>query len=123
MTAKLYTIAPQLVVPDVVEAAQYYEKFYGFENLGYFADPPVYGMVRRDGAMIHFGQSKQPPNTNRAVRPGSFDAYIWVDDIHALHEEFVNRGANILEGPVERIYGRTEVIVQDLNGYTIAFGQ
>jgi catechol 2,3-dioxygenase-like lactoylglutathione lyase family enzyme len=35
-------------VPDVVATAEFYRDKLGFELLGYFLDPPVYAMVRRD---------------------------------------------------------------------------
>jgi catechol 2,3-dioxygenase-like lactoylglutathione lyase family enzyme len=42
-------IATQFVVDDVVRTAEYYRDVLGFEILGYFAEPPVYAMVARDG--------------------------------------------------------------------------
>jgi hypothetical protein len=40
-----------------------------------------------------------------------------------LYEELKKRGANILEGPVQRSYGCREIVVRDLDGFKIAFGQ
>ena len=80
--------------------------------------------MRRDDVIIHFGKS----STGRAV-PGSahrdegLDAYILVDDIEALAADLKTRGADILEGPVQRPYGRREIVVRDPNGFKIAFGQ
>jgi hypothetical protein len=34
-------VAPQFTVPDVVAAARYYGDVLGFENRGFFGDPPV----------------------------------------------------------------------------------
>lgn len=60
---------------------------------------------------------------NESVRRGlGNDAYIIVSDIDLLHREFVERGVNIVEGPVRRVYGRTELIITDCNGFKIAFG-
>jgi uncharacterized glyoxalase superfamily protein PhnB len=118
-------LAPQFVIPDVVKSAEYYrDKFY-FEILGYFLDPPVFAIVRRDGAEIHLGKSdKGAVNPNDSVRKGlGTDAYIFISDVIALHEELKSRGANIIEGPVERPYGRTEITVIDEDGYQIVFGE
>jgi len=41
------TVAPQFTVPDVVAAASYYCDILGFENRGFFGDPPT-----RDGTKI-----------------------------------------------------------------------
>lgn len=84
--AVLKCIAPQFVVADVVATSEYYRDVLGFEILGFFADPPVYAMVARDGVEIHFGKAGGPsagvPDLP-SRRLGS-DAYIWVDDIFTL---------------------------------------
>jgi len=120
----LKSIAPQFVVPDVVRAAEYYRDKLGFKILGYFLTPPVFAMVRRDGVEIHRGKSDAgAASPGSARRSDGLDAYIWVDDVNALYEEFRTRGANIVEGPVDRVYGRREIVVRDLDGFRIAFGQ
>jgi catechol 2,3-dioxygenase-like lactoylglutathione lyase family enzyme len=118
-------IAPQLVVPDVVETAEFYCDKLGFELLGYFLDPPVYAMVRRDRAEIHFGKADgDRVQVNETVRKGlGSDVYIFVTDIHALHQEFLDRGVEIVEGPVKRVYDCTEITVRDCNGFHLVFGE
>ena len=54
-SGKLKQIAPQFVVPDVVTTAEYYRDALGFTILGYYPDPPVYAIVRRDNVEIHLG--------------------------------------------------------------------
>jgi uncharacterized glyoxalase superfamily protein PhnB len=122
---ELYRLAPQFVVPDVVRSAEYYRDKFSFEILGYFLDPPVFAIVRRDGAEIHFGRSdKGEVNVNDAVRRGlGTDAYIFVSDIQSLFEELSASGANIIEGPIKRPYDRTEITVKDEDGYQIVFGE
>ena len=116
-------IATQFVVDDVVRTAEYYRDVLGFELLGYFGDPPVYAMVARDAAEMHFGKAdEQPDKSKTEFRSVGFDAYIWVDDINALFEELKSSGADILEGPVKRIYESTEIEVRDCNGFKIVFG-
>jgi catechol 2,3-dioxygenase-like lactoylglutathione lyase family enzyme len=121
---RLKSIAPHFVVPDVVRVAEYYRDKLGFEILGYFAKPPVFAMVRRDGLEIHLGKSadgKAAPGS--AHREEGVDAYIWVDGVDDLYAELKGRGADIIEGPVQRIYGCREIVVRDPDGFTIAFGQ
>lgn len=122
---EIYRVAPQFVVPDVVKSAEYYRDKLGFEILGYFLDPPVFAIVRRDGAEIHFGRSDRGDvNLNESVRKGlGTDVYIFVSDVIALYDELRSRGANVVEGPVERPYDRTEITVVDENGYQIVFGE
>lgn len=122
---KFLNLAPQFVVPNVKCSAEYYRDRFGFEIDGYFLDPPVYAIVRREGAEIHFGKSDNGSvKVNEQVRKGlGFDAYIFVSDIIGLHEELKHRGAFIVEGPIERPYGRTEIKVVDENGFHIVFGE
>jgi len=111
-------------VPDVVAAAEYYRDVLGFQVLGYFLDPPVYAMVGRDVAVIHFGKADHGvvPSSNQTRRRGlGIDAYIWVNDLQALHAELKQRGAKIVEGPVERIYHCLELVVDDLFGFRLVF--
>ena len=123
-TAKLTSICPTFVVPDVVAAAEYYRDALGFQILGYFLNPPVFAMVARDAAEIHFGKldngADASPNTERRHGLGT-DAYVWVNDLPALHRELKERGAKIIEGPVQRIYNCLELVVEDLNGFRLVF--
>jgi catechol 2,3-dioxygenase-like lactoylglutathione lyase family enzyme len=125
MTPKLTGIAPQFVVPDVVKTAEFYRDKLGFEILGFFADPPVYAMVRRDSAEMHFGKGDSDTvQLNEALRKGlGSDVYIFVTDVNALFEEFRARDVEIIEGPVKREYECTEITVKDCNGFRIVFGE
>jgi predicted enzyme related to lactoylglutathione lyase len=122
---EFYRLSPQFVVPDVKRSAEYYRDKYGFEIDGYFMDPPVYAIVSRGGASIHFGKSDDGTvRTNDLVRKHScLDAYILISDVIGMHDELKRRGANIIEGPVERPYGRIEITVQDEDGFYLVFGE
>src|SRR5437868_15498622 len=123
MPSEFYAIAPTFVVPDVVRTAEHYRDVLGFEVLGYFMDPPVFAIVRRGGAEIHFGRSDAGRVvTNESIRAGlGADAYIFVSDMKALHDEFIASGADILEGPIERPYRRVEIGVIDRDGHKLVF--
>ena len=116
-------LAPQFVVPDVVKTAEFYRDKLGFTILGYFADPPVFAMVERDDVEIHFGKADNGEiRVNESVRRGlGTDAYIWVSDIDELFAELSERGVEIIEGPVKRVYECTEVVVKDCNGFQLVF--
>lgn len=122
-TVEFRKLATQFVVEDVVATAEYYRDVLGFTILGYFADPPVYSMVARGDVEMHFGQADSEPQASSVeLRKVGFDAYVWVSDIPALFDELTETGADIVEGPVERIYGSTEIVIRDCNGFTIVFG-
>ena len=123
-SSRLKGIAPQFVVANVVRAAEHHRDALGFTIADYFGDPPVFAIVSRDGVEIHLGKRDTGSIVpNRTVRGDGLDAYIWVEDLDALAHELQARGARILEGPVTRTYGMQELIVEDDNGYRLAFGE
>ena len=121
--ARLKGIAPQFVVPDVVKTADYYRGVLGFKILGFFLDPPVFAMVGRDEVEIHFGKrDRETGDPNESKRKDGLDAYIWVTDVDEILKELRDRGADVVEGPVDRSYGNREIVVRDCNGFKLAFG-
>ncbi len=119
----LTAIAPQFIVDDVRVAAEYYRDVFGFRILGYFLDPPVFAMVARDKAEIHFGKADPgaSPLPNVRSRKISSDAYIWTTDLDGLHAELEARGATIVEKPSMRVYRCYEMAVEDPFGYRLVF--
>jgi uncharacterized glyoxalase superfamily protein PhnB len=113
-----------------VQTAEYYRDVLGFQTAGYWDgeranstpdDPPVFAIVRRDQVQLFFNRADQPAGTGRAQ--GSYDAYLRVVGIDALAEELRGHGANILDGPTDRVYGQRELVVRDCNGLVLAFGE
>ncbi len=123
--ARLKAINPHFVVGDVVKQSEYYRDVLGFEILGYFGQPPVFAMVARDGAEIQFGKvddgAAVAPNVSR--RRVGLDAYVWVDDLEALHTELQAKGAKIAEEPTLRVYKCYEMTIEDPYGFRLVFSQ
>ena len=117
--------APQFVVSDVVKTAEYYRDVFGFEIHGYFADPPVFAILGRDNVELHVGKIDEGKkmHMNEMIRSGlGSDLYVRVSDIERLHNELREKNADIVEGPIRRIYDMTEITVRDCNGFQIVFG-
>lgn len=122
---------PQFTVPDVVQTAEYYRDVLGFQIAGYwdgerasFATdpPPVFGIVRRDDVQVFFSRADHSQvRTGRSE--GAYDAYLRVTGVDALAEELHGRGAEIIDGPDDRVYGQRELVVRDCNGLIVAFGE
>ena len=122
MTIRFESVAPQFTVSDVVRTAEHYRDTLGFEIAGYWGTPPVFAIVSRGDVEIFFnGATGGLPRTGRA--PGAYDAYVQVAGVDALAAELRGRGADVLEGPEDRVYGRRELVVRDCNGLVIAFGE
>jgi catechol 2,3-dioxygenase-like lactoylglutathione lyase family enzyme len=121
--ARFQGVNPHFVVPDVVAAAEYYRDVFGFTIHGLFFEPPVFAIVGRDDVVIQFGRvdDGEVVAPNRKRREEALDAYVWVDDVDALHAELKSKAAKILEEPVLRFYKCYELVVEDLNGYVLVF--
>ena len=116
--------ATVLLVAHVQRALEYYRDKLGFEVERYDRIPEHYGYASRDDCHIHFAcwEGVEPRPNSEVVPPDMFDVYIYVDDVDALHEELLERDAELLHGPVDQGYGVRDIRVRDPNGYILAFG-
>jgi catechol 2,3-dioxygenase-like lactoylglutathione lyase family enzyme len=130
-TIRFTAAVPQFTVPDLVRTAEYYRDVLGFQIAGYWdgervslaaVPPPVFAIVRRDQVQVLFNRADQP-TVHRGRAQGAYDAYVRVVGIDALAEELRTRGADILDGPEDRVYGQRELVVRDCNGLVLAFGE
>lgn len=121
-TIRLERAVPQFSVADVVRTAEHWRDVLGFEILGCWATPPRFAIVRRDGVEVFFNLANgTAPRTGRA--DGAYDAYFHVAGVESLAAELRARGADVVEGPERREYGQLELVVRDLNGLVLAFGE
>lgn len=121
-TIRFETTVPQFTVRDVVQTAEYYRDVLGFQIAGYWDTPPVFAIVRRDQVQLFFNRADQSDvRTGRAQ--GAYDVYLRVTGVDALAVELRANGADILEGPEDRIYEQRELVVRDCNGLILAFGR
>ncbi len=44
-----------------------------------------------------------------------------MSDMDALHQELLEGGAEIVEGPMRRVYNRVEITIKDCNGFQLVF--
>jgi catechol 2,3-dioxygenase-like lactoylglutathione lyase family enzyme len=117
--------ATVLLVDDVAGALDYYRHKLGFEGHAWEVNPHHYGYASRGDVYVHFAcfHGVPPRPNSELVPPDMFDLYIYVDDVEVLHAEFVERGADILNPPVDTEYGLREIRVRDPEGYVLAFGK
>ena len=122
---------PQFTVPDLVRTAEYYRDVLGFQIAGYWDGervtiapdtPPVFAIVWRDQVQVFFNRADQPEiRTGRAQ--GAYEAYFRVTGIDALAEEVRARGADIIDGPEDRVYEQRELVIRDCNDLILCFGE
>ena len=122
-----WSIAPYLIVDDVVATANYYRDKLGFRYERFWGEPPCFCMVRRNGVVIMLSQLERTGvmRPNRLVDPekGAWDAYVWIDDADALHAEYKSKGVKIARDVCDQPYGCRDFDVEDWNGYRLCFGQ
>jgi predicted enzyme related to lactoylglutathione lyase len=105
--------APVLHVADVKATAAYYRDILGFQ--WDFGDEE-YSVVWRDNSAIHLARGGDRP-------PTGIHLFQWVRDVDAYCREIRDRGADVLDEPMDRPYQIREFKVRDLNGIDIVFGQ
>lgn len=115
---------PQLCVPDVAASADFYHRVLGFDIRSSLGDPPVHAIVSCGNAELHLIQGRGGiPNANRHYSPGAYDVYIQVRGLQALAARLLTTGADIVDGPVTRSQGNRELVVRDLDGFTVTFAE
>ena len=126
---RVWQASPVLGVRQVRRTAEYYRDVLGFrlDADGVFqpsSDEPdgVSGIVKRPGAWIHF-QIRRDEIPARRRAPFERDVYLYVDDVDDLYADLQRRGAQIQAPPYMAPHGIREIVVEDLNGYRLAFGE
>lgn len=126
MANERWWIAPYFLVADVVKTANFYRDTLGFSFERFWGDPPAFCMVERGRIVIMLSQIEDAsfvrPNSAADREGGAWDAYIWVENADALHDEYVAKGANIVRGICTQEYGCRDFEVLDCNGYRLCFG-
>ena len=115
--------APYFPVPDVDQAVTHYERVFGFAREYVVGTPAEFAMVSRDGHCIMLRRVSEDISPNER-QGGTWDAFFWVRDVHALHDELKGRGAMVVYGPiVQKAYDMEEFAVRDRDGNVLGFGQ
>jgi len=110
---------PLLHVSNAAAAENFYCRQLGFRKEfahgadGALADPCYMG-VSRDGIWVHLSSFPGDGVSGGVVN-------FLVDDVEALHREFVARRIAIAVGPVDQTWGNREMYVKDGDGNSIRF--
>ncbi len=117
--------APYFPVVDVAATAAYYRDVFGFATTYIAGEPAEFAMCERDSFAIML---RRVPSAEHIVpseaQGGTWDAFLWVDDAKALHEELVGRGATVVYAPmVQEYYHMLEFAVRDQDGHVLGFGE
>ncbi len=121
---KLLEQAPVLLVRDVIKSADYWRDCLGFQPR-LWGEPPGFAICKRDACFVMLSQAPADHEIvpNWKIVDKMWNAYFWVDDARAIHDEFQASGATIDYPLYETPYRVLEFGIQDLDGHDIAFGQ
>jgi uncharacterized glyoxalase superfamily protein PhnB len=116
----LKTAVPELHVKSSLTAKEFYSTRLGFDCVSSWRpdeakeDPCYMGFVR-DGVRLSV----------TSFQDGALGAsvYVYVDDVDALHAEFVRKGVPILGPLVDQTWGTREFGVTDPDQNKLRFGQ
>jgi ankyrin repeat protein/uncharacterized glyoxalase superfamily protein PhnB len=109
MMTKFNNPVPILNVKNFAEAMDYYINKLGFKKNWDWGDPPTFGAVGRDKTEIFLCEGGQG-------QPGMW-MWIGVENVDDLHNEYKEKGAVILEPPVNYPWGSREMLVEDIDGH------
>jgi len=116
------TVTPVLEYPDVRQAVEWLSDVFGFAERLRIAEHRSQ-MLIGDGAMIvaeYIDADRRPiagaDHVSHLIR-------VRVADVLAHYEHAKSRGAEILEEPVEHMYGEREYNVKDIGGHRWTFAQ
>lgn len=107
-------VTPILYVKDFAASMDYYVNKLGFEKKWEWGDLPSFGCVGRGKIEIFLSEGGQG-------HPGMWMS-IFIDDVDALHEDYKNSGASILDPPMNFPWGIREMLVGDLDGHRLRLG-
>ena len=118
--------APVLGCRDVEAAMSWFVETLGFTCPGGLFTPPdhepVYAIVFREGASIHLQIRRRPVFlAERQAHEG--DAYIFVEDPDALHEEYEAKGVTIIRPPQDEPYGLRDFTIETATGHRLTFAR
>ncbi len=102
-------VTPILNVKNLNAATDYYVNRLGFRKKWEWGEAATFGAVERGAAVLFLCQGAQGP-------PGVW-LTVWVDDVDALHQEYLASGAIIREAPMNFPWENREMLVQDLDGH------
>jgi len=74
------------------------------------------------GGGIMLGSHRDDPDDPWALQPGTFGAYVVVDDPDAVHKRAVQAGATITRAPFDTDYGSRDFAARDPEGNLWSFG-
>jgi catechol 2,3-dioxygenase-like lactoylglutathione lyase family enzyme len=124
-------LSPQWIVSDLEDSLDFYQKTLGFEVEW---QGSLFAIIRHQEVTLMLRQLKKEglarPNRHPFVQAGwhtagaeAWDAYIWVNEVESLYDQFAEQGGTAIRGLEQTDYGNLEFEIEDPDGYILCFGQ
>lgn len=114
-------LVPMIHVPDVRATVDWYESI-GFRAVNTYdngtPDGLSFAILAFGNGQVMFNQGGETSEKRRR----EVDLYAYTDDVDALYAQLKDR-VDMIEEPHDTFYGMREIIIRDLNGFWITFGQ
>ena len=120
---ELHGMQPVLGVRDMQETLAYYRDLLGFHIDFVAGEPPAHARVctraEYEPPTVFIRFEPLAPGT-----PPNPSVWLWLHvgaEIDELFRKYSARGVKVVEEPVNRSWGLRQFVVEDCNGYLIAF--
>ena len=120
---RLVRSTPVLFVLDVEAAGAYYRDQLGFTIDFLHGTPPFYGAVSRDQSVLHLKFVHQPVLHPDPEEDGLISAFLVVEDVQALYDEYAAAGVIFAQTLTVQPWGWRDFIVGDPDGNGICFAE
>jgi catechol 2,3-dioxygenase-like lactoylglutathione lyase family enzyme len=114
-------LVPMIHVPNVRATVDWYQTI-GFRVVDVYdngtPDGLSFAIMGYGNGQVMFNQGGETSTKRRR----EVDLYAYTDNVDAVYSELKDR-VDVIEVPNDRFYGMREVIIRDLNGFWITFGQ
>ena len=118
--ANLRSFSFVLAVPDLQRSAAYFRDALGFRLE--WPEGSDWQLASREGVRIMMGHCPDALSPS-ATGDHSYFGYFHVDNADALYNEFVSKGAIILQAPANKTHGMREFVVATPDGHRMVVGQ
>ena len=108
-----------LAVQNLEASIQFYTRQMGFKILFQF---PGWCYLSRDAFVVMLGECADEPPAS-ALGDHSYMAYVLVEDIESLHQEYQEKKVKIRKRLRTEEWGMKEFAVQTPDGHRIMFGE
>ena len=120
---RVFASTPLLIVRNLKAAAAFYERVLGYQEPGFWGEPPTFCMLHRDEHDLMLAEADAPDEVRPNGRVGSWDVHLRVADLDAERGAILAAGGKIVEEKARTDYGMREIVIQDPDGHWICLGQ